>query len=54
VSVVAVAGILVALVLAAAAVVIVLTRHSHVRWWRFGVFYESEDRYGDRPDKGED
>jgi hypothetical protein len=38
------AGALVVVVLIAAGVVVALARRSHLRSWRFGVFYEGEDR----------
>ena len=41
------AVIIVAAVVAAAAIILIVTRRSHLRSWRLGVFYESEDRYGD-------
>jgi hypothetical protein len=44
-------GIVLAAALLAAGVLIVLTRRTHLRSWRFGLFYESEDRYDDKEDE---
>lgn len=45
------------LILLAAAVAMVLIRRSHLRSWRMGVFYESEERVdgpGDSERRGEE
>jgi len=42
-------GAVVVLVVVAAGVVVAMTRRSHLRSWRFGVFYEGEERI-DRDD----
>lgn len=34
-----------ALALVAVVVVLLISRRSRIRSWRFGLFYESEDRY---------
>jgi hypothetical protein len=40
-------GATLAVVVLVAVVVIIVSRRSHLRAWRFGVFYESEDRRSD-------
>lgn len=46
-------GAVVVVALLAAVVVIVVSRRSHLRSWRFGVFYEAQDRYESETGKHE-
>lgn len=49
-SVVVVVALVLGLALIAGAIVVVVSRRSHLRSWRFGVFYESDERFGDPPE----
>lgn len=44
-----VVAIAVAVALLTVGLVVVVTRRSHLRSWRLGVFFESEDRWQDPP-----